>query len=71
MLALSGNVDMYHLQKLLTHKDPKMTQRYTYLRDEVLKKASNIIGDIVQETPKIEKDDYRNPLATKTRSDTQ
>jgi len=26
MLASSGNVDLFTLQKLLTHKDPKMTQ---------------------------------------------
>ena len=47
MLASSGQVDMYTLQKLLTHKDPKMTQRYAHLRDETLKKASNLAGEIV------------------------
>ena len=47
MLASSGEVDMYTLQKLLTHKDPKMTQRYAHLRDETLKKASNLAGEIV------------------------
>jgi integrase len=40
---------MYTLQKLLTHKDPKMTQRYAHLRDETLKKASNLAGDIINE----------------------
>jgi len=49
MLASSGQVDMYTLQKLLTHKDPKMTQRYAHLRDEALKKASNLAGCIVQQ----------------------
>ena len=49
MLASSGQVDMYTLQKLLTHKDPKMTQRYAHLRDEVLKKASDLAGAIIQE----------------------
>jgi len=34
MLASSGAVDMYTLQKLLTHKSPLMTQRYAHLRDE-------------------------------------
>ena len=48
MLASSGQVDMYTLQKLLTHKDPKMTQRYAHLRDETLKKASNLAGDIIK-----------------------
>ena len=33
MLASSGQVDMYTLQKLLTHKSPAMTQRYAHLRD--------------------------------------
>ncbi len=47
MLASSGKVDMYWLQKLLTHKSPQMTQRYAHLRDEVLKKASDVAGDIV------------------------
>ncbi len=49
MLASSGEVDMYTLQKLLTHKSPQMTQRYAHLRDEVLKKASDLAGAIIQE----------------------
>jgi len=40
ILASSGEVDMYTLQKLLTHKDSKMTQRYAHLRDEALKRAA-------------------------------
>lgn len=47
MLAASGEVDMYTLQRLLTHKDPRMTQRYAHLRDEALKKASNVAGGIL------------------------
>ena len=47
MLASSGQVDMYTLQKLLTHKDPKMTQRYAHLRDDTLKKAATLAGDII------------------------
>jgi integrase len=47
MLASSGKVDMYHLQKLLTHKSSSMTQRYAHLRDESLKKAAEVSGDIV------------------------
>ena len=46
MLASSGNVDMYVLQKLMTHKSPKMTQRYAHLRDESLKNAAGQIDDI-------------------------
>ncbi len=47
MLASSGKVDLYTLQKLMTHKDPRMTQRYAHLRDEALRKASNLAGDLV------------------------
>jgi integrase len=47
MLASSGKVDMYTLQKLLTHKSPVMTQRYAHLRDETLKRASNLAGEII------------------------
>jgi integrase len=47
MLASSGEVGMYTLQKLLTHKDPKMTQRYAHLRDEALKQASEVAGNII------------------------
>ena len=46
-LASSGKVDLYTLQKLLTHKDPRMTQRYAHLRDETLKQASGVAADIV------------------------
>jgi integrase len=47
MLASSGQVDLYTLQKLMTHKSPLMTQRYAHLRDDALKKAANLAGDIV------------------------
>jgi len=49
MLASSGEVDMYTLQKLLTHKSPMMTQRYAHLRDEALKRASELAGDIINQ----------------------
>ena len=49
MLASSGKVDMYTLQKLLTHKDPRMTQRYAHLRDETLRNASNLAGSIIEQ----------------------
>jgi integrase len=50
MLASSGQVDMYTLQKLLTHKSPEMTQRYAHLRDETLKRASNLMEDLIRNT---------------------
>jgi integrase len=52
MLASSGQVDLYVLQKLLTHKNPQTTQRYAHLRDKALKKASDLAGDIINETLK-------------------
>ena len=52
MLASSGKVDMYVLQKLLTHKSPIKTQRYAHLRDESLKKASNLAGELVNQIAK-------------------
>jgi len=50
MLASSGQVDLYTLQKLLTHKSPEMTQRYAHLRDDALKRASDLTGDIIDQT---------------------
>jgi len=47
MLASSGQVDMFTLQKLLTHKSPLMTQRYAHLRDEALRRASDLAGEII------------------------
>jgi integrase len=48
-LASSGQVDLYTLQRLLTHKSPLMTQRYAHLRDDALRRASDLAGDIVNE----------------------
>jgi integrase len=47
MLASSGQVDMYTLQKLLTHKSPIMSMRYAHLRDETLRKAAGVADDII------------------------
>ena len=55
MLASSGIVDLYTLQKLLTHKDPKMTQRYAHLRDYALKKAGNVAGDLIKQSTERQK----------------
>jgi integrase len=67
MLASSGEVGMYTLQKLLTHKSPQMTQRYAHLRDEALKQASKLAGDIVTQASKqnsdekvVSLDDHKN-----------
>ncbi|MCL5883789.1 MAG: tyrosine-type recombinase/integrase [Deltaproteobacteria bacterium] len=50
LLASSGEVDLYTLQRLLTHKSPTMTARYAHLRDETLRRASNVAGRIMRET---------------------
>jgi integrase len=47
MLASSGQVDLYTLQKLLTHKSPLMTQRYAHLRDQALRQAADLAGNII------------------------
>ena len=49
MLASSGQVDMYVLQKLMTHKSPQMTMRYAHLRDEALKSAANQLDGIIKQ----------------------
>ncbi len=45
-LASSGKVDMYTLQKLMTHDDPKMTQRYAHLHDDSMMKAASIADEM-------------------------
>lgn len=46
-LASSGEVELYTLQKLLTHSSPQMTQRYAHLRDETLMKAAKIADSML------------------------
>jgi integrase len=50
ILASSGQVDMFTLQKLLTHKSPQMTQRYAHLRDDALKQAANVAVEVISKT---------------------
>jgi len=49
MLVSSGQVDLYTLQKLLTHKSAAMTQRYAHLRDEALRRAADLAGDLISQ----------------------
>ncbi|MCI5222658.1 MAG: site-specific integrase [Candidatus Electrothrix sp. AR4] len=49
MLANSGKVDMFTLQKLMTHKSPQMTQRYAHYRDEAMQRASDEVGGILDD----------------------
>jgi integrase len=55
MLASSGQVDLYTLQKLLTHKSAAMTQRYAHLRDDALRRASDLAGDLLGQALKGQK----------------
>lgn len=43
-VAVSNGVPLSHVQKLLTHKDPTLTQRYAHLEDEALKRAAEAVG---------------------------
>lgn len=45
-LASSGQVDLYTLQRLMTHKSPMMPQRYAHLSDEAMKQASAVTGTV-------------------------
>jgi integrase len=47
-LAIAAGVDMYTLQRLLTHRDPKMTQRYAHLQDSQLKMAADKVGGLIK-----------------------
>lgn len=42
ILASSGAVSLYEIQKLLTHGSPAMTQRYAHLGDQALMRAASV-----------------------------
>jgi integrase len=65
ILASSGKVDLYTLQKLLSHKTPDMTQRYAHLRDEALRKASDLAGVLVTDAAKEKKEETSSPSQKK------
>ncbi|MGE4424749.1 MAG: tyrosine-type recombinase/integrase [Pseudodesulfovibrio sp.] len=52
MLASSGKVDLYTLQRLLTHKSAAMTQRYAHLHDEALQRAAAVAGGLIDDAVK-------------------
>lgn len=47
-LASSGQVDLYTLQRLLTHGSSAMTQRYAHLADDALKRAVSVADSILE-----------------------
>jgi integrase len=46
-LASSGQVDLYTLQRLLTHGSSAMTARYAHLADDALKRAASVADSIM------------------------
>ncbi len=56
-LASSGKVDLFTLQRLMTHESPQMTQRYAHLADESVKKAASVIDECVDIAIDTAKDD--------------
>ncbi len=49
-LASSGQVDLFSLQRLLTHESPQMTLRYAHLADSALRRAASVIDDCLRKT---------------------
>ena len=47
-VAVSNGVPLSHVQKMLTHKDPTLTQRYAHLEDQALKNAANNVGALLE-----------------------
>lgn len=47
-VAVSNGVPLSHVQKLLTHKDPTLTQRYAHLEDEALKRAAEAVSGFLE-----------------------
>lgn len=49
MLASSGEVDQYTLQRLLTHKDFKTTQRYAHLFPQTVRNGAAVVDKILSD----------------------
>ena len=49
LLASSGKVTLYELQKLMRHSDPRVTERYAHLVDATLQRASGALGDVFKQ----------------------
>ena len=62
-LASSGQVELYTIQKLLTHKSPQMTQRYAHLMDQTVMDASKIAERILSQG-ELPKDNSDNNMST-------
>ena len=62
-LASSGEVDPYTLQKLMTHKDIRMTQRYAHLSDEAMKRAAAVAASVMSRPRREETSHAKENLA--------
>jgi integrase len=47
---VSSGVDLYTVSKLLCHKDVKTSTRYSHLSDEALRRAANVVGEVLSRT---------------------
>src|SRR4030067_675624 len=47
-LASSGETDLYTIQKLLGHRTPLMTARYSHLHDEALRRGVDVMGRMAE-----------------------
>ena len=47
VLASSGEIDIFTLQKLLGHKTTQMTNRYTHLMDRSLHRGTEVIDRVL------------------------
>jgi site-specific recombinase XerD len=51
---VSSGIDLYTVSKLLCHKDVKTSTRYSHLSDEALRRAVNVVGDVLSGATKAE-----------------
>lgn len=61
MAISSGEIDLYTLQKLTTHKTPQMLQRYAHLADKRLQEGGNAAGSAIEKAMK-KKDNESNVI---------
>lgn len=59
-LASSGEVDLYTLQKLMTHKNPITTQRYAHLRAETMRSAADVASLALDRIAQAEEENTAN-----------
>ncbi len=53
-LASSGEIDLYTIQKLLGHRSPLMTARYSHLTDAAFRRGADVMGRIAEAAEKKE-----------------